>query len=196
MSRLSYNSHYQDRIESVINRSACVSARLSVFRVDLRFPQAYFTTDSEYMRLFFNSLKYRFQKYADIKRKGGGYYHKLTFGYVWVRERDEARNWHYHLALIVSKDVFCGWGLFDLNLCNLSSMVVESWASALGLNDIEVVGCAHFVKHVYYLNTNSPEYLLQRQSVDSALNYLAKNKTKILDDDYRNFGCSQKVHVF
>ncbi|MFV7761705.1 inovirus Gp2 family protein [Shewanella algae] len=196
MGKYSYSSHYKDKIERVIDRSLCNSPRVSVFRVDLRFPQAYFTTYPEYMRRFFDSLKYRLQRYMDKKRADGGYYHKLTFGYVWVREKDEARNWHYHLALIVSKDVFYGWGIFDLNSCNLSSMVVESWASALGLDDIEVLGCAHFVTHVLHLNTNSSEYFLQRQSLDNALSYLAKNNTKILDDEYRNFGCSQKVHVF
>ncbi|WP_335915075.1 inovirus Gp2 family protein [Shewanella algae] len=196
MIEYSYNSHYQNKIERVIDRSLCFSSRVSVFRVDLRFPQTYFSNDSEYMRRFFDSLKYRLQRYMDIKRAGRVCYHKLTFGYVWVREKDEARNWHYHLALIVSKDVFYGWGVFDLNSCNLSSMVVQSWASALGLDEIEIVGCAHFVRHVFYLNINSSEYLVQRHAVDNALNYLAKNNTKILDDEYRNFGCSQKVHVF
>ncbi|MBT1446362.1 inovirus-type Gp2 protein [Shewanella sp. JM162201] len=191
-----YNAVYQSRINCVIERGLMLSSRLSVFRFDLRFPQIYTVNDHPYMRRFFDSLKYRLQRYMDLKRLGGGYYHKLTFGYVWVREKDEAWNYHYHLALIVSKDVFYGWGVFDLNICNLSSMVIESWASALGLNEIEVDGCAHFVRNVFYLNINSPEYFLQRQSVDSALNYLAKNKTKILDDEYRNFGCSQKVHVF
>jgi len=76
---------------------------------------------------------------------------------------------------------------------NLSTKIVEAWASALGLDDYSTRHLVHFPEDtpVYYLNRNAPNYPQTFASAFFRLSYLAKLETKHYGDRTRSFGCSR-----
>ncbi|WP_108944160.1 inovirus Gp2 family protein [Shewanella halifaxensis] len=193
-SQYQYIDNYLSCFERVLQQQFACNNRVTCIRLDLRFPNNIHYEDPKVITRFIEAFKARLRVWKGSRIKTGKYKHPLGFGYVWVRERNESHNWHYHLVLFFNKDAFAHIGAFDLNRDNMYSRIVGAWSSALGMLDIEVKTSVHIPKNaISYLDLNSDEFYEQLDSFWQRFTYLAKVATKDINDFNRNIGCSQKT---
>lgn len=203
----SLNQHYLNRINDTLMGAFATHPRALIARIDLHIPYnglnsnnplerdvpiCYANTDVDLMKRFMASLKAQINIDQANKAKQGGIVYPCPLNYVWVRERCKSINEHYHVALIVNQNAYYPLGKFH-HEGTLACMVKKAWASALDVTVEESQGLAHIPENpVYTLNSNHPPAKYQKYAEKLAfrLAYLAKEKTKILDDGRRNFGCS------
>jgi len=180
---------YLEKIKSVFDKTLEEYSRVYVLRFDLRFPQGYFTFDSDHISKFIESIKAKMD--ADLNRKNKkGMCH---LRYVWAKEQDTSDNPHYHVAIFLNKDVYFVHGELSAHEGNLSAMIRQAWASSLGLSFHEIVGCVHFPKHCgYWVDKNSMFFIGQYNDCFQRLSYLAKVETKIFQCGLKNFGSSRR----
>ncbi|PCC14255.1 inovirus Gp2 family protein [Pseudoalteromonas sp. JB197] len=193
-----YNPGYQQRIELVLNHAIEQYPRLNVVRFDLYLPDYYQCLDTpkavanNLISRFFASLKARLSSDAIQRRRLGHRVHDTELYYVWAREFGEiAGKEHYHIAIFINKDRFHSLGSYDSNSGSLASLIIQAWASALDIPVDEAKSLVNFPdKACNWIESNSKNYLSQRDTSVSRLNYLAKNKTKVYGTGNRNFGTS------
>ncbi|HDL7986800.1 TPA: inovirus Gp2 family protein [Yersinia enterocolitica] len=114
--------------------------------------------------------------------------------YIWARERNTSEHPHYHLVLLLDKEVYAYLGNYTkVDADNMGVRIQKAWCSAIGLDYPDYEYLPHFPKnHSAWFSrhdalTLSPDYydFLLRVA------YLAKYNTKDLSDGYRNLGTSQ-----
>ncbi len=142
---------------------------------------------------FIESLKAKVA--ADLRRKEQAWDRKLSCSLkdVWVREFGHCKGkMHFHVLLLLNKDVYYSLGDFKDASGNLSAMIRQAWCSALGLPYPEFQQLVHFPEGgVMYMDKKSPEFMQQLQIVLDRADYLAKESTKQYGDGQRSFGCSR-----
>jgi len=198
-----YGSHvksYKERIIEVIDKAVKEHGRTLAIRVDLHDPvmldngdtiSCIANTDSGSISRFTNSLKAKLAADEQRKRKEGKRVHPNTLRYAWVREFTQNGKRHFHVFLFLNKDAYYHLGDFNLDEDTLRTMITSAWCSALNLIPEEG---EHLVQYApngkYTLNRDDifnriyPDDLLHR------IDYLTKVKSKVFDDGYRSFGCS------
>ncbi|MDR9743321.1 inovirus Gp2 family protein [Proteus terrae] len=190
----SYNSSYLTIIHDVINDTLNSLSRIIAIRVDLRFPYSSIDIppNNKVMTRFIESLKAKLS--SDTRRKEKAWNRRLNnpLHYVWVREYGERnKQKHYHLLLLLNKDIYYTLGRYNESNNSLSSIIQSAWCSALNINYPAHASLVHFTEYgKYYLDGNSPSF---KQDVDSLLTrvkYLAKHHTKDYNDAYRSIGYS------
>ncbi|UJR63157.1 inovirus Gp2 family protein [Dickeya zeae] len=198
-----YGSHvksYKERIIDVINKSVKEHNRTLAIRVDLHDPvmldngdtiSCIANTDSGSISRFTNSLKAKLAADEQRKRKEGKRVHPNTLRYAWVREFTQNGKRHFHVFLFLNKDAYYHLGDFNLDEDTLRTMITSAWCSALNLTPEEGQHLVQYPANGKYilnrdaiLNDVYPGDLLNR------IDYLTKVKSKIFDDGYRSFGCS------
>lgn len=198
-----YGSHvksYKERIIEVINKAVKEHGRTLAIRVDLHDPvmldngdtiSCIANTDSESISRFTNSLKAKLAADEQRKRKEGKRVHPNTLRYAWVREFTQNGKRHFHVFLFLNKDAYYHLGDFNLDEDTLRTMITSAWCSALNLTPEEGQHLMQYPANGKYtlnrddiLNDIYPGDLLNR------IDYLTKVKSKIFDDGYRSFGCS------
>lgn len=193
-----YNPSYQQRIESTLDYAIDQNPRLNVVRFDLYLPDYYQCEDTpraladNLMPRFFASLKAKIISDAIQRRRLGRRVHDTDLYYVWAREFGElAGKEHYHIAIFINKDRFHSLGSYDFNSGSLASLIIQAWASALAIPVDEAQRLVNFPDNACnWIESNSKNYSIQRDTSVSRLNYLAKNKTKVYGTGKRNFGTS------
>lgn len=172
--------------------------RTFMVRFDLHLPQLNFRDspvvyDSTVISKFFKSLTAKIQHDRLIKCREGKRVHPCTLRYIWARERADADTDHYHIAIFLNNDAYSHLGNFNRSGQNLSTKIVEAWASALGLDDFSTRHLVHFPEDtpVYYINRNANNYPQTFASAFFRLSYFAKLETKHYGHRTRSFGYSR-----
>lgn len=190
-----YNPIYQYNIATTIESAIQSHHRITAIRVDLRLPNGFdnLNITSSFVTRFIESLKAKLA--ADLIRKQQTWQRNLVCNlkYVWVREFGPINgNMHFHVLLLLNKDVYHSLGNFNKESGNLSAMIRQAWCSALRLPFPEQQQLVHFPHGgVIYMDANGPEFMRQRQLILEKADYLAKEATKHYGDGRRSFGCSR-----
>lgn len=198
------NQHHMDRIRETLNKSLQEYPRTFVLNLILRLPDEnyeFYKTDPKLITQFFESLKSQIEHTQKRKAAQGKRIRSCNVRYVWSREFGEAKGKkHYHVALMLNKDVYCNAGTYFLNnkqyVHNLALMIMEAWIRTLSLNvskDYQkYYKLVHFVREGdFRLDKNSENFGYYYSQLERSLSYLTKLATKDSSDGMRNFGCSQ-----
>lgn len=195
MNTFTYNPNYQSRIATTVDKALQSHNRVTAIRVDLRLPDNFSGIDmsNSIITRFIESLKAKIA--ADLRHKEQTWGRKCLCSMkgVWVREFGPINGKkHFHVLLLLNKDVYYSLGDFDDESGNLSAMIRQAWCSALGLPFAGYQHLVHFpARGVMYMDKNSPEFMQQLQIVLDRANYLAKEFSKQYGDGQRSFGCSR-----
>lgn len=198
------NQHHMDRIRETLDKSLQEYPRTFVLNLILRLPDEnyeHYKTDSKLITQFFESLKSQIEFAQKRKAAEGKRTRSCNVRYVWSREFGEVKGKkHYHVALMLNKDVYCNAGTYSLNnkqyVHNLALMIMEAWIRTLSLNvtsDYQKhYTLVHFVKEGdFRLDKNGENFEYYYSQLERSLSYLTKLATKDSSDGMRNFGCSQ-----
>jgi hypothetical protein len=195
MTIYTYNSAYQSSIATTVTNAMQAHNRVTAIRVDLRMPDDFdgSVLNTCIMTRFIESLKAKVE--SDLKRKQQAWQRNLAcdLKYAWVREVGPINGKkHFHVLLLVNKDIYHSLGDFNEESGNLSAMIRQAWCSALGLPFLKYQKLVHFPRGgVVYMDKNHHEFMQQQQLVLDKANYLAKEATKHYGDGQRSFGCSR-----
>lgn len=172
--------------------------RTFVVRFDLHLPLLNFDDSpnlysSTVISKFFKSLTAKIKHDRRTKEKEGKRVHSCTLRYVWAKERAQACTDHYHVAIFLNNDAYSHLGNYNNLGRNLSTKIIEAWASALGIDEFVAKSLVHFPQEapIYYINRNKAESLETYKNAFYRLSYLAKLETKHFGDKTRAFGYSQ-----
>lgn len=200
--------NYLVRIHETIMLSLHEYPRLAAFRFELRFPCYWPETDTAVITRFMESLKAKLEASENRRIRAGRRVHPSRVRFVWVKERDGAVHWHYHVVLLLNKDAYYSFGLLgescedawldvprdpqaERSNC-LADCIVNAWASALGARPEQVRGVLHFSDNgTHHVNVNAVDYVHQFETLFHRVSYLAKARTKEYGDCSNAFGCSR-----
>lgn len=205
-----HNKDYLLSIQKVFNKALeNHSARILVFRVDLRLPSTcsidgYALYDLNPMTLFIESLRSQIEAERKRKQRFGQKVHACPVRYIWARERKSAEKDHYHVMIIVSNEYYSGLGDYTrLNPEHLSGKVYTAWARAmqnmerrlflLSLSDDmeNYMPLVEFPdKSGYVIRRNQLGWQEKLFDAYGRATYLAKLDTKHYGEGHRCFGTS------
>lgn len=196
-----FNQHYLQRLSDVLQSAQDEYPRTLAIRIDLRLSPEWITEDSvccnpnmsgDLLSRFISSLRAKVRHYRHRLKRSDKRAHPCRLRYFWVREIDTAVYPHYHVVLLLNKDLFCGLGSAD-NPRSLWRVIQSAWMSALDLReDDKYWKLVHFPKNpVYVLDTNASDYSEHYKRLVFRLSYLAKEETKVYSPRERSMGCSQ-----
>jgi hypothetical protein len=179
---------YLKRINQTLKRAVDKYPRTSAMRFDLRYPKNYTAVKNNHISKFIASLKAII--HADLQKKKKG---KSMPMYIWVKEQDSSNNPHYHVVIFLNGNIYSHLGYFTAKEGNTAARIRKAWASALGVNIIDIEGTVHYADNgTYTLKKNSPDYKKQYEALFYRLSYFAKKATKQCGDGSKNFGSSHK----
>ncbi len=204
--------NYLRSINQVMDKALAAHPRICAFRCDLRFPVYGYEPDTAVITRFIESLKAQMKADELRKLRENKRIHANQLRYIWVKEQDSANNWHYHVCLIVNRDVYFTLGGFSVTSSvdnenwdspvpqtseaverkNMVDRIRWAWASALGMSIENTIGLVHFPENAtYHINANSTDFYTSYQELFKRLSYFAKVDTKHYGDGTNNFGCSR-----
>lgn len=190
---------YLSRIKSVLDKAMDEYSRVVVLRFDLHFPKIFSHADipSEYdssvITRFIESFKAQVTADKNRKRREAKRWYGCTVRYIWAKEIHSAINPHYHVALVLNRDAYFGFGRYSQLRTNVAGKIYRAWASALSRSAEESMPLVHIPNNpVYNLDKNSPYYLEQYKAVFYRLSYLAKIETKCFGNRGKNFATSRR----
>lgn len=180
---------YLEKIHQTIESSLSQYPRVFATRFDLMFPADIQNWPSKVISRFLDYFK---SIVVSHLRSQGLKPEKCQPRVVWAKERNCAMNSHYHVLLLLNRDVFHTSGRLGSENLNLISRIESSWAKALGLSFEQVQGLVHFpANRDYKLDRNSPDFYVQLADLFYRASYLAKEESKAYEDGSRHFSCSQ-----
>ncbi|KJZ09289.1 hypothetical protein TW85_22425 [Marinomonas sp. S3726] len=188
------NEHYLSRIKITVDQSLKRSKRLVAFRFDLRFPANYQGDTEKVITKFFDSFKAKLKAIEKRQFRLGKRVYKSNLTYIWVRERYNSNNDHFHVVIMLNKDAFHSFGKLNSVNPNLATRIMASWASALSLKDTnkDARGLIHQAKNgMYVFNEKDDNYSEKYEAFFKRLSYFAKDRTKVYGTGRRSFGCSR-----
>lgn len=192
------NPTYLASIYEVIQRALMEHPRILVLRVDLHLPviatgqDILWEYDTTVISRFVDSFKAQVKADLQRKKREHGRVHHCNPRYVWVKEKNEANQPHYHVALFLNKDTYFGLGDYRILADNIAGKVYRAWGSALKRDPNEIMPLVHFPDTPYYhLDQNSSDWPQQYSAVFYRLSYFAKLETKVYGQMLRNFGSSR-----
>ncbi|WP_150430366.1 inovirus Gp2 family protein [Dechloromonas sp. CZR5] len=191
-------------VEEYLSRALCVT-RLALlkhrktfaFRVDLHFPAnwSFGTNDNKPLERFIASFKAKIFHNRKLRAEQSRLAHSTEVSYIWCREIGEHGVPHYHLAILLNRDAFFKLGKFKIGRKNLFNLLVEAWASALGLLVQEAVGLVHIPEnHAYELTRDDTDDMDDMDAFNDFIyrvSYLCKAETKHFGDGVHSFGTSR-----
>ncbi|MBO2694655.1 inovirus Gp2 family protein [Shewanella algae] len=192
------SQQYLDAILRTMHAALDEHPRTLMVRFDLHLPHLNFDDstrfyDSTVISKFFKSLNAKIQHDRDVKRRAGKRVHPCTSRYVWAKECADAVTDHYHVAIFLNNDAYSHLGSYSRGGNNLSTRIIEAWASAIGIEEFGAAHNVHFPSNpMYYLNRNAADFTSDFAQAFERLSYLAKLETKRYGDNTRSFGCSQR----
>lgn len=205
-----YSPMINEYLESIHETMMCAVRdypRIFALRIDLHFPVGWDDEGGAAISAFIASLKAKIAADLNLRKRerkdNRGLECRLR--YVWVKERSDSLNPHYHVFLFLNRDAYFTLGNFrtakwlpgdDLPLLdermNMAVRIMDAWASALGIPSYMTGGLVHFPENpAYSLNSNSKSFWQDFSDVFQRASYFAKVDTKHFGDHGRNFGCSR-----
>ncbi|HHX8669143.1 TPA: inovirus Gp2 family protein [Vibrio alginolyticus] len=203
LQNLTLSESYLSSIYNLMDRAMAEHARTTVLRFDLHLHlpnlQTYLEEptqgySSNVITRFIESFKAQVRADIAKKEREGKRAHPCTVRYVWAKEMNRATQPHYHVALILNKDAYFGFGDYRELRNNLAGKLYRAWTSALMYeNPEDVMSLIHVPSDTpyYHLDRNSSEYPQQCNDVFRRLSYLAKYETKQYGSRSKNFSCSR-----
>lgn len=190
--------NYLSKIYSVLMMALTDYARTFAIRVDLHYPRKPDCPDypckylgNEVSR-FIASLRAQIDYLRSKSIQAGKTVHPCKIRYIWVKERNEANQYHYHLVLFFNLDAYGYLGDLSKDFGNLSARIRKAWSVALGVSFDEAKPLVQFPDNrCYRINKNAPTYQEDLQSLFFRLSYFAKVNTKHYGDHHNSFGCSR-----
>lgn len=202
-----YKQDHLGSLRDVMNDSVAEFPRTYAARIDLRLPNirydpncllsrdeivSYNRNYTRLMKRFIESLRSKVFAQSQRKLNQGKRVHRNHVRYAWCRERRTSENDHYHLVLFFNKDRFHTLGKYK-SRDSLASIIIEAWATALGMEFEDVRWLVEFPEnHGYYLMDGKPEFNRQYRDLFRRISYLAKKDTKHYGEGRRNFGTSYR----
>ncbi|UPR30264.1 inovirus Gp2 family protein [Vibrio crassostreae] len=182
---------YLDKLYDTIDKAVTQHPRTTAIRVDLRLAKSLLFDDTGVIKNFIASLDAQIQADLSRKKRKGQTARSCKVRYAWCKERSTSLSHHYHLVLLLNKDVYHSLGKFDQK-GNLSDMIKTAWCRALDIKANEGDTLVHFPDSpTYWLDKNSGKFDQQVNSLFKRVSYLAKVETKHYGDRSRSFGCSR-----
>ncbi|MEZ8154607.1 inovirus Gp2 family protein [Vibrio splendidus] len=182
---------YLDKLYDTIDKAVTQHPRTTAIRVDLRLAKSLLFDDTGVIKNFIASLDAQIQADLSRKKRRGQTARSCKVRYAWCKERSTSLSHHYHLVLLLNKDVYHSLGRFDQK-GNLSDMIKKAWCRALDIKANEGDSLVHFPDNpTYWLDKNSDKFDQQVDSLFKRASYLAKVETKHYGDRSRSFGCSR-----
>jgi len=182
---------YLDKLYDTIDKAVTQHPRTTAIRVDLRLAKSLLFDDTGVIKNFIASLDAQIQADLSRKKRRGQTARSCKVRYAWGKERSTSLSHHYHLVLLLNKDVYHSLGRFDQK-GNLSDMIKKAWCRALDIKANEGDTLVHFPDSpTYWLDKNSDKFDQQVDSLFKRVSYLAKVETKHYGDRSRSFGCSR-----
>jgi len=190
----SHNEQYRQDFMNVIQDAVEEFPRTLAQRVDLRFSGNYlYGKSNKEVTRFLESLKAKLA--VDCRKRNHlwdrNFRNRLR--YIWVREVGKLnRRKHYHVLLLLNKDIYKGAGNFDSDT-SLAALIQQAWCSALSLDWEQHRHLVHFPKKgCCYLHGNSPNYMQEATDLLHNIDYMVKNYSKPYGDGYRSIGSSRR----
>ncbi|WP_041472822.1 inovirus Gp2 family protein [Vibrio atlanticus] len=182
---------YLDKLYDTIDKAVTQHPRTTAIRVDLRLAKSLLFDDTGVIKNFIASLDAQIQADLSRKKRRGQTARSCKVRYAWCKERSTSLSHHYHLVLLLNKDVYHSLGRFDQK-GNLSDMIKKAWCRTLDIKANEGDTLVHFPDcPTYWLDKNSDKFDQQVDSLFKRVSYLAKVETKHYGDKTRSFGCSR-----
>jgi len=190
--------NYLKRIEETIRLAVKEHHRTLAVRVDLHLP-AEGTFNSDVISKFTDSLNAQIGADSSNKRRLDKRVHPCTLRFIWVKEKHQSTQFHYHVLLLLNRDRYHCLGDYKNTAGNTAARIKRAWASALNIYLGDIAGLVHF--------PNNPEYTLNFCSDNDPksrrfqgefftlfkrVSYFAKAKTKHYGDGSNSFGCSRR----
>lgn len=186
---------YLGRMSAIISKSLSRHGRVFACRVDLQYPQFYYTVGdccfpNQYFHKFIKTLGRRLVDYKSTKQELGIRVHSVEFDYVWAREYGlDSDKPHYHVLLLFSGHTFNTLGRFSNVQESLYNRIGESWGEALGIHVTEGRKNVYFPENGQYeMDARNPDGVAQ---VFHRASYLAKVASKNFHDGFHVFGGSR-----
>lgn len=186
-------TEYLDILHSTMEKALNEHPRTFAFRIDLRFPEKLgafdFIASNTMMERFFASFKAKVRHNRAIAKKKNSHAHNTTVRYVWAREIGRGSRPHFHLVIFLNNDAFFSLGNFESKQKNIFHRLQEAWASALRLDEDQVIGLVEIPNNpCYYVKFDDLE------SIDDLFfraSYLCKSATKSYGNGCHGFGSSR-----
>ncbi len=190
------NYQYLTTLDNTVQDMLDDYTRVFALRVDLHLPDNDLINHSRLITRFISSLKAQLKAYESKRSKLDTHIYPNNLRYVWAREiGTENELEHYHLLLLFNKDAYHLLGHYRV-VGTLANRIQQAWFSALGEAVASESGLVHFPKNgSYYIDTNSPYYEDQLDSLMYRASYLCKKQTKVISSRVRSFGASPRIVV-
>ncbi len=184
---------YLEKTYQTIESMLAQYPRVFATRFDLMFPAHMQSWSSNVISKFIDYFKAGIESYL---KACGMEVDKCRPMFVWAKERNNSMNSHYHVLLLLNRDVFFRSGRIVSDRPNTVSRIEAAWAKALNLSFEQARGLVNFPPNRdYAINRNSPDFYLQLADLFYRASYLAKEDTKTYEDGSRSFSCSHKVEL-
>ncbi|MEZ9895129.1 inovirus Gp2 family protein [Vibrio lentus] len=182
---------YLDKLYNTIDKAITQYPRTTAIRVDLHLAKPLLFDDSSVIKNFIASLYAQIQADLSRKKRRGQTARSCKIRYAWCKERGTSLSHHYHLVLLLNKDVYHSLGRYEQK-GNLSDMINKAWCRALDIQANRGDTLVHFPDNpTYWLEQNSDKFNQQVDNLFKRVSYLAKVETKHYGDRSRSFGCSR-----
>lgn len=183
---------YLQRIDETLRRATNDHPRTVLIRMDLRFPQKGNFREEGFITRFVASLKAQIEAHQERRARSGMRVHPCHVRFVWAREQASSIHPHFHMGLLLNRDVYLCPGAYNATEGNMAARITKALASALGISVEEAIGLVHFPNRgVHMLDANSPDFSCYRERAFECLSYLAKAATKYYGNQANHFGCSR-----
>lgn len=192
------NAYHMQRLEALTAFVMNEHARVLAFGLDLSLPQhnQHKGYESAVITRFIASLKAQIAAYLKRRSREGKRIYPCPVYYAWAREFGDLNgNKHYHLVLLVNREVFSCMmlklGFKGTGRGLLLTMAAKAWSHALKLKGKAKEKVSYHLAGVFELNRREGTHSSDYESYLKRICYLAKKRSKENDDGERNFGCSQ-----
>lgn len=182
-------SNYLERIERVMGEAMSRYGRVTMIRVDLRFPKWWDLETCPYQSCISEFIK---RLNVLLFNHGIARAHPTYLRYTWCKEFGmESGRPHYHLAIMVSGHAYRPLRHYStFSSRSLGRVISQAWWDTLGIWDIEGKGLAYFPEKGAC--SFSSRDLNSQIGAFRQLSYIAKARTKRYGNGYRSFGYSYK----
>ena len=192
------NAYHMQRLEALTAFVMNEHARVLAFGLDLSLPQhnQHKGYESAVITRFIASLKAQIAAYLKRRSREGKRIYPCPVYYAWAKEFGELNgNKHYHLVLLVNREVFSCMmlklGVKGNGRGLLLTMAAKAWSHALKLKGKAKEKVSYHLAGVFELNRREGTHSSDYEGYLKRICYLAKKRSKENDDGERNFGCSQ-----
>ncbi|MCU8301522.1 inovirus Gp2 family protein [Vibrio vulnificus] len=183
---------YLQKIYDTLDLALEDHPRTFAVRIDLRLPLLTEVDNSNLMKNFIASLDAQIQADLRKKQRDGKTKRRCRLRYIWVREKDKSPKHHYHIVILLNRDVYNCVGEYA-HTNNLSHKIKTAWCRALDIELYDGGRLVHFPEDfMYHLDINSLRFSTVLDQLFYRLSYFAKVRSKKFGDGYRNFGSSLK----